>query len=298
MSPTTLTSVTSEWSPTLGLVNKYYSTNGVPIEEDKYWQSKGWYQNRYSIRPEPSDDEEIYYVKEGERTVYLHYNREPRFYASIAFDKGIYFGAGYNTFKDVKHCEFMNTQISGFQAGEANSITGYGAKKMSHYKNTQQYDRTTWEYFPFPVYRLADLYLMYSEALNEAGGPEDEIFRYLDKIRERAGLEGIADSWTKYSTNPEKINTKEGRRNIIRRERAIELAFEGKRFWDIRRWKEIEIYNTDPQGWNIMGETPEDFYTVLPLRNESVRFTVKDYFWPIRESNLFVNKNLVQIYGW
>jgi hypothetical protein len=298
MSPTTLTSVTSEWSPTLGLVNKYYSTNGVPIEEDKYWQSKGWYQNRYSIRPEPSDDEEIYYVKEGERTVYLHYNREPRFYASIAFDKGIYFGAGYNTFKDVKHCEFMNTQISGFQAGEANSITGYGAKKMSHYKNTQQYDRTTWEYFPFPVYRLADLYLMYSEALNEAGGPEDEIFRYLDKIRERAGLEGIANSWTKYSTNPEKINTKEGRRNIIRRERAIELAFEGKRFWDIRRWKEIEIYNTDPQGWNIMGETPEDFYTVLPLRNESVRFTVKDYFWPIRESNLFVNKNLVQNYGW
>ncbi len=298
MSPTTLTSVTSEWSPTLGLVNKYYSKNGVPIEEDKYWQSEGWYQNRYSIRPEPSGNEEIYHVKEGEKTIYLHYNREPRFYASIAFDKGIYFGTGYNTFKDAKHCEFMNTQISGFQAGEANSITGYGAKKMSHYKNTQQYDRTTWEYFPFPVYRLADLYLMYSEALNEAGGPEDDIFRYLDKIRERAGLEGIADSWTKYSTNPEKINTKEGRRNIIRRERAIELAFEGKRFWDIRRWKEIEIYNADPQGWNIMGESPEDFYTVLPLRNESVRFTVKDYFWPIRESNLFVNKNLVQNYGW
>ncbi len=299
MNPTTLSGVTSEWSPTLNLVNKYYSSNGVPIEEDKEWQTNNWYPNRYVIRPEPSEgEEEIYYVKEGEKTVYLHYNREPRFYASIAFDKGIYFGAGYNTFKDVKHCEFMNTQVSGFQAGEANSISGYGAKKMSHYKNTQQNDRTTWEYFPFPVFRLADLYLMYAEALNEADGSAGEIFGYPDMIRQRAGLEGIADSWTKYSINPGKINTKDGRRDIIHRERTIELALEGKRFWDIRRWKEIDVYNEDPQGWNIMGDVPEDFYTVLSLRRESARFTVKDYFWPIRDADLFVNKNLVQNYGW
>ncbi|MDR0698910.1 MAG: RagB/SusD family nutrient uptake outer membrane protein [Tannerella sp.] len=298
MSPTTLTNFTSEWSPTLSLVNKYYSANGVPVEEDREWAANGWYQNRYALRPEPSSGDEIYYVKENEKTVYLHFNREPRFYASISFDKGIFFGCGYNTFKDVKHCEYMNPRVSGILAGDAFSISGYGAKKMSHYKNTQQYDRATWEYFPFPVYRLADLYLMYAEALNEADGPVDEIFKYPDLIRERVGLEGIADAWTKYSTNPEQINTKDGRRNILHRERAIELALEGKRFWDIRRWKEIEAYNEDPMGWNIMGEVPEDFYNPVSLRRESVRFTVKDYFWPIKESNLFVNKNLIQNYGW
>ncbi|MDR1224927.1 MAG: RagB/SusD family nutrient uptake outer membrane protein, partial [Tannerella sp.] len=290
---TALSHVTGEWSPTLELVNKYYSSNGVPIEEDKEWTTNGWYSNRYAIRPEPSSGDDIYRIKEGQNTVYLHFNRELRFYASIAFDKGIFFGGGYNTFRDVKHCEFMNAQVSGYKGGEANTISGYAAKKMSHYKNTQQQDQTTSEYYPFPIYRLADLYLMYAEALNEVDGPVGEIFEYLDLIRERVGLEGIEASWTKYSNNPEKINTKDGRRNIIHRERAIELALEGKRFWDIRRWKEIEVYNDDPTGWNIMGDTPEDFYNPVSLRRESVRFTAKDYFWPIKESNLFVNKNLI-----
>ena len=298
MNPTTLAHFTSEWSPTLSLVNKYYSSNGVPIEEDKEWSANNWYSNRYTVRPEPSADDEKYLIKEGEKTVYLHYNREPRFYASIAFDKGIFFGCGYNTFKDVKYCAYKNLEISGHQAGEANTISGYGAKKLSHYKNAQTSDMTGWYYFPFPVYRLADLYLMYAEALNESGGSASEIFTYIDMIRERAGLEGVAASWSKYSTNPEKVNTIDGRRSIIQRERGIELALEGKRFWDIRRWKEIEVYNNDPQGWNIMGETEADFYNVVSLRRESVKFSVKDYFWPIMESNLFVNKNLIQNYGW
>ena len=298
LSPTTLAHNTAEWSPTLGMVGKFYSSNGVPIEEDKDWAANGWYQNRYTVRPEPSEGDEKYLVKEGERTAYLHFNREPRFYASISFDRGMFFGAGFNAFKDVKHAMFKNTETSGFQGGEANTISGYAAKKMSSYKNTQQYDATYREYYPFPIYRLADLYLMYAEALNESGGSIAEVFQYVDLIRARVGLEGVVDSWNKYSTNPEKVNTLEGRRSILQRERAIELAFEAKRFWDIRRWKEIEVYNTDPQGWNIMGETEADFYNVVSLRREAVKFTVKDYFWPIRESNLFVNKNLIQNYGW
>ena len=294
----TLANFTGEWSPTLSLVGRFYSANGVPIEEDKDWESKGWYQDRFSVRPEPSSGDDIYKIKEGEKTAYLHFNREPRFYASISFDKGIFFGSGYNNFKDVKYAMFKNKEISGFQAGEANSISGYAAKKMSNYKNTQQNDRSSWIYSPFPVYRLADLYLMYAEALNEAGGSVSQVFEYVDMIRARAGLEGVVDSWTKYSTNPEKINTLEGRRSIIRQERSIELALEGKRFWDIRRWKEIDLYNNDPQGWNIMGETDADFYNIVSLRREAVKFTVKDYFWPISENNLFVNKNLIQNYGW
>jgi hypothetical protein len=109
---------------------------------------------------------------------------------------------------------------------------------------------------------------------------------------------GVKESWAAYSTKPNKPDTKDGLRQIIQQERTIELAFEGKRFWDIRRWKMIDELNVQPLGWNIAGETVEDFYNVIPVAQTPVKFTVKDYFWPIKESDLNVNKNLIQNYGW
>ncbi len=289
----------TEWAPTLKMAGIYYSSNGVPIEEDIQWKNNGWYDNRYKVRPEASAGDEVYYVKEGEKTAWLHYNREPRFYASLGFDKGIYFGNGYYDFPStVKYCDFLNLAFSGKAAYENYSITGYSVKKMHSFKNALTQTSYSIEYFPFPVLRLANLYLMYAEALNEINGPTDEIFSYLDLIRARVGLEGVRDSWRKYSSNPNKPDTKEGLRKIIHQERTIELAFEGKRFWDLRRWKEIDVLNDQPRGWNIMGESTEDFYRVTLVAQVPVKFTVKDYFWPIKESNLTVNKNLLQNYGW
>ena len=86
--------------PTLNTVEKFYSSHGVPINEDRDWVQNNWYSQRYEIRPEVSSGAEKYYVKEGQKTVNLHYNREPRFYANIGFDRGIYFGNGYNKFPD------------------------------------------------------------------------------------------------------------------------------------------------------------------------------------------------------
>jgi hypothetical protein len=299
LTPERLNDATGEWAPTLKMVGKYYSSNGVPIDEDIEWQNNGWYENRYKLRPEASAGNEKYYVKEGEKTVYLHYNREPRFYASLGFDKGIYFGNGYYDFPaNVKFCDFLNLGVSGWQGGSGYSATGYCVKKMHSFKNTQTRDNITFEYFPFPIMRLANLYLMYAEALNEVDGPVEDVFTYLDLIRARAGLKGVQESWANYSNKPGKPSTKEGLREIIHGERTIELAFEGKRFWDIRRWKEIEVLNEQPQGWNVLGETPEDFYRVLSVAKEPVEFTVKDYFWPIKVSDMVVNNNLVQNYGW
>ena len=64
------------------------------MNEDKQWSKEGWYDKRYELRLEPSSGDEKYFVKEGQRTCYMHYNREPRFYASIGFDQGIYYGNG------------------------------------------------------------------------------------------------------------------------------------------------------------------------------------------------------------
>lgn len=288
-----------EWAPTIKMAGIYYSSNGVPIDEDTQWQDNGWYDKRYKLRPEVSSGDEIYYVQKGMQTVYLHYYREPRFYASLGFDKGVYFGNGYYSFPStVKYCDFFNKGISGRQSSSAYSITGYSAKKMHNFKNAQQAASTSVEYYPFPIIRLADLYLMYAEALNEVNGPTAEVLSYVDKVRARAGLKGVKESWANYSNKPNKPDTKDGMRQIIHQERNIELAFEGKRFWDIRRWKEINVLNDQPLGWNVFGETNDDFYKLVNVAQVPVKATVKDYFWPIKESDLSVNKNLIQNYGW
>lgn len=298
-----LNNFSAEWAPTLKIVGRYYSSHGVPISEDKDWISKNWYSNRFKIRPEASSDDEKYLIKENEQTVYLHFNREPRFYASIGFDKGIFYGSGYYNFPaDVKYCNFVNLQVSGYQGGSGYSVTGYAAKKMSSFKNSQATSSTSAEYYPFPIYRLADLYLMYAEAANEAEGPNgansEKLFKYLDEVRDRAGLEPTKQAWSKYSNNPNKPADKEGLREIIHQERTIELAFEGKRFWDIRRWRNIDELNEQPQGWNITGETQDDFYKITNVYPRKVKFSVRDYFFPLKEQTLNVNGNLIQNYGW
>jgi hypothetical protein len=300
--------VNGEWSPTIKMVEQYYSSNGVPIQYDKEWVEKGWYDNRYKIRPEPSLGDEKYYVAEKDTTVYLHFNREPRFYACIAFDRGIYFGTSWYTFEDMGSAK-KNVKIAKFRkaddghagviAGEAHTITGYGVKKMYSLTAVQSENSTSpGDYFPFPIFRLADLYLMYAEALNEAEGPVDSVFYFIDKIRNRAGLHDLKYCWDTYTRLPKYYNDQNNMREIIRQERAIELAFEGKRFWDLRRWRKISEFNTTPMGWNVFGENKEDFYTLTNVATKPSNLTIKDYFWPIRESNLYVNKNLKQNYGW
>ena len=292
--------IQSEWGPTMRMVESYYSGNGVPINEDTEWLARGWYDNRFKIRPNPSSGDEKYFVKEGEKTVYLHFNREPRFYASIGFDRGIYFGNGYYNFPDnVKYCNFFAKEISGLtSSSEGYSITGYSVKKMHSFKNALTTESYKVEYFPFPIMRLADLYLLYAESMNEAYGPSSEIFTYLDAIRSRAGLKGVKESWAVSSNVPNKPDSKDGLREIIHQERNIELAFEGKRFWDVRRWKQISELNIQPKGWNAYGDNAEDFYKLTNVSVLPVSFTVKNYLWPIKEYNILVNKNLVQNYGW
>ena len=117
-------------------------------------------------------------------------------------------------------------------------------------------------------------------------------------IRERGGLEGVKESWANYSRNPNKPNTKEGLRAIIMQERGIELAFEGHRIWDLRRWKTAETLQNQPiRGWDYNSSDEQGYYRVRTLHNMTFN-APRDYFWPIRESNLLTNPNLVQNPGW
>ena len=96
---------------------------------------------------------------------------------------------------------------------------------------------------------------------------------------------------------PNKVSTQDGMREIIHRERLIELAFEGETFWDLLRWKEAgEEFKHPIQGWNVSASDTESYYKIQTIANPS--FSIKNYFFPIKQASIDVNPNLVQNFGW
>ena len=288
------------YSPTLDIAEMFYSNNGVPIEEDKEWAANNSYNNRYETAVATATDK--YFIKEGYQTVKLHFNREPRFYGTLGFDGSSWYGHGKEHADDLYYLEAKKGQITG-QSQLANySVTGYYAKKLVYYKNIISESSAVIEEYPFPIVRLADLYLMYAEALNEATDNGEfvpkEVYDNIDIIRKRSGLEGVVDSWSKYSINPEKPSTKEGMREIIRKERQIELALEGSRFHDLRRWKlaRSTYNNALVRGWSIDQETTEDYYVIRNIAQ--MKYVQKDYLWPLKYDDIINNPNLIQNPGW
>ncbi len=278
--------------PTMKAVESFYSKNGVPINEDIYYD----YQNRFDLTLTNQADSS--YVQPNVVTAKLHLNREPRFYGSIGIDRGWWYGLGRFNEKDQWPINAMAGETSGPRGIERFSISGFFIKKLSNFNatyNNTSYITTKWD---FPIIRLADLYLLYSEALNEnLENPNPEVYHYVDLVRERAGLKGVVESWSTFSKQREKYLTKEGMREIIQQERSIELAFEEQRFWDVRRWGlATREFNQPVRGWYYQGEKTNEFYRVTVI--DEVIYTTRDIFWPIRRYDLTVNPNLVQNLGW
>ena len=284
----------SDFSPPMKIAEMFYSDNGVPINEDKTWD----YNNRYGLRVAGADDSR--YIRNGYTTVNLHFNREPRFYADLGFDGGVWYGQGRYDDANPSNLFYVAAKTGQFNGIGVNSgtITGYFVKKFTHYQNVignaGEYSVTN---YPWPTMRLSELYLLYAEALNEANGPGSEAYKYIDSVRSRAGLPSVEYSWTNYSINPSAYTTQQGLRNIIHRERLIELAFEGQRFWDLRRWKEAPgVMNALIQGWDGPQKEPEYYYRPVTVFKQT--FGQKDYFFPIQDNEVLKNKNLVQNLGW
>ncbi|NGM62384.1 RagB/SusD family nutrient uptake outer membrane protein [Sphingobacterium sp. SGG-5] len=295
-------------SPTINVVEMFYSSHGVPIEEDMDWESNGWYQNRYKTQlPDAGHTE--YFIKTGEETAILHFNRSLRFYASVGFDGGIWEGR-QKALSEASFPNMMKNFGSGFKLSEDYTgypYSGYLTKKLSPLGATYTDTRITLvtQPYSFPIIRLADIHLLLAECLNEVGGPGKtdsqghDAYFYLDQIRARVGMEGVVDSWNKYAlpaykSKPNDIN---GLRDIIRRERMNELAFEGHFYYDVRRWLIAEnMFNKPILGWNKDGENKQDFYNIRVLLQP--RFSMKDYLMPIRTNTLLQNRNLVQNPGW
>src|SRR3546814_228771 len=171
----------SRFAVPLGQAELYYTDNGVPIAEDKTWD----YKNRYNLQQ--SDSAYRYYIKEGYQTVKLHFDREPRFYASVGFDGGLWFGNGTLNDNNSLYVQAKAGQPAGDAGQGRTNVTGYFPKKLVHYQSVFLTNSTTFGYY-WPMMRLPGLYLLYAEALNELNGPSETVYQSIDMVRARAGL--------------------------------------------------------------------------------------------------------------
>jgi hypothetical protein len=289
------TSQRSNFAVPLKIVNGFYTKNGVPVTEDKTWD----YNARFTPRIIGPDQQ--YYLQVGEETAGMFFDREPRLYASVGFDRGTWFGQG-NQSETAQAPHVRMGEYSQNTIQHSWNVTGMWPKKLLHWLTVCATNSSTVTYtrYPFPIFRLPDLYLMYAEALNEANNTQqarDEAIEYLNIVRDRAGIPGVKEAWNTYSTDPDKYTRQAGLRDIIHQETLIEFVFEGHRFWDLRRWKKAMMeYNLPITGWNLTGATAADFYFEKWIYTRN--FTPRDYLWPIDDEEILRNKNTRQNYGW
>lgn len=137
-----------------------------------------------------------------------------------------------------------------------------------------------------PLFRLAEIYLNYAEALNECDPTNPDIVLYLNKVRNRASLPNVS------------ALSQEQMRTVIQHERRVELAFEEHRSWDVRRWK----IASSTLGTPLMGvqieRKPLGGYTYMPVKVEQRVFQPKMYWYPIPQSEVLKLKQWKQNNGW
>lgn len=137
--------------------------------------------------------------------------------------------------------------------------------------------------------RLGEIYLNYAEALNEYSPGHADIKTYVDRVRARSGVA--------MPPLPSGLTQTEMRQRI-RNERRVELAFEGHRHWDARRWMMgAETLGSILRGIRI-NKTGANTFTYAPFDVETRAFDSKMYLYPIPQQELMKAKGLVQNPGW
>ena len=261
--------------PTANYVNYYGMKNGLPLDD-----------------PESGFD-----------PTHPWKNRDPRFYHDIVYD-GVKVVEGAI---EPDANRYANLYTGGTYRDDINeSRTGYLLYKFipmiaNNYDMGSTYNKL---YIDVPYLRLADCYLMYAEACAAVGGATAKAkcsltaLDAVNKIRERAGVAGVA---AKFTGNKDKFMDE------VRRERAVELAFEGHRFNDLRRWLLLDKapYNIktsqefvragkfdpkNPQNTEVSGFKEK---TILTRH-----FTSKHWWMPLKKKDTSIYPEMFQNPGW
>lgn len=248
----------------------------------------------------------------------MYKNREPRFYATIGFSEAFWpanslTNSSQNpearTYQTITYYSNGNTAPQSSNPEDYN-LTGYSMKKYIHPEDNLWSGGVT-KPKTFPVFRYAETLLNFVEAINElnqvhtdeannsgivysVSRDPQKIIKYFNMIRFRAGIPGItlADA-----------EDKERIRELIKRERLIEFAHEGRRYHDVRRWGIAHITENEPvRGMDVTRKNTERnlFYRVTNIQHKYAfrTFSHKMYFWPLPNNAVTKNAKLVQNPGW
>lgn len=163
--------------------------------------------------------------------------------------------------------------------------TGYVVKK---YINPEDYATLSNSGINIILLRYAEVLLTYAEAKIELNQIDASVLDAINKVRQRAdvNLPALASTLTQSQL-----------RDAVRKERAIELSFEGLRLFDIRRWNTAETVLTGPV-YGITYSVNGQFPTVQILAFEKVFNKNRDYLWPIPQRERELNPKLTQNAGW
>ncbi|MDR1341680.1 MAG: RagB/SusD family nutrient uptake outer membrane protein [Prevotellaceae bacterium] len=249
------------------------------------------------------------------RVSLMHANREPRFYASVAYNGSIWECDG-NILADAQDVRYK--QVFYYRDAEDGKLpgetqfylpTGIGIKKYYHPYDWTFMSSSAFMRKPEPAIRYAEVLLIYAEALNELNGAYSvlsydgassiavsrdpaEMSRAVKQVRIRAGLpdfgQDIYSSQAKF-------------REKLKQERQIELMGEGHRYFDLRRWKDAPTEEAAPiWGFNMNMPTAQRTMFDQPVEILSMPtvFLDKMYLWPISHNELRRNRRLTQNPGW
>ena len=240
-------------------------------------------------------------------------NKEPRFYASIAFNGSRWENGTADTKYQNFACNYYRAGSDGKQLSRPYNypLSGIGIRK--YYNPDDSWDtggRTTNK--PQIEIRYADVLLWYAEALNElttsytfsdawgegsitVSRDVEQMRSAFSQVRFRAGIPDLTDA---------EYASQDIFREKLKRERRIEFFMEGNRYYDVRRWKDAPIDENEPlMGLNVdVKESAnvtqkEMFYETTPVQMSKV-FMTKMYFWPFSTGELKRNSKLTQNPGW
>ena len=208
--------------------------------------------------------------------------REPRFYASVIYNGASWKGRTINT--------SPQNNVEGYVDFKDNSdprktVTGYYLRKMLDEANTAILTQRSIQ--PWHEMRFAEVLLIHAEAmakLNRLGDAKTS----LDRVRARVGLPGVT------AANLQQMMT------AIEQERMVELAFEGHRYWDLRRWRKAHLVLNDVrfEGHKPVATGNTYTYQVVDVDKQDRFFPAKFYYMPIPQDEIVRNTAITQIQGW
>lgn len=236
-------------------------------------------------------------------------NRDPRLACTIALPGSIFMGYQFETHKDSVECWNYRvnppTRIKNEDATNAYaSFTGYCWNK---YIDPADYDLPTESELHQIMIRYAEILLIYAEAKIEANQIDQSVCDAINQVRQRPSVN--------MPTLPAGLNQAE-LRSAVRKERLYELAGEGLRLYDIRRWRIAEkvvngpFYGRPPRGFlsaaPVIDENGIADYSNVPNKDEMRVIEVRkfnkeedrDYLWPIPQREITANPMLVQNPGY